>query len=118
MIQILGPQIVTVPGTPIRATALVQTDAGGMVNETDRFTCHAALFQALPTNTGKVYIGGASLSRLTLADCAAILPIPTANSLPVFSISLTLSPAGVDLSELYIDADNANDGVLLTLLVT
>lgn len=118
MLQVLGPITVPVPGVPARATSTITTDAGGIQNDPTKFSCHAALFQARPGNTGNVYIGTSNMVRATLVGVAAVLAIPTANSIPAFSIALTLAPAGVDLSELYVDADVADEGVLLTLLVT
>lgn len=118
MLQVCGPISVVTPGTLIRASSVVTTDAHGIVNSVTRFKCHAALFQAKHGNVGIVYIGLATMVRSTLAGCAAQLAIPTANSIPSFSVALTLSPDGVDLSDLWIDADSAGDGVLVTLLVT
>ena len=118
MLQVLGPVSVPVPGTPVRLTAGVTANAEGIINNPERFTCHAVLLQAKPANQGKVYIGWAEMNRTTLAEVSGVLAIPTDNSIPSYSISLTLSPAGVALSELYIDADEANDGVLVTVLVT
>lgn len=119
MLQVLGPVRVAIPGTPVSVTATVATvDAGGIVNNPARFTCHAVLFQALPANTGKVYVGLAGLNKTTLAGVAAVLAVPTANAIPAFSVSLTLAPAGVDLSDLYLDADVATEGALVSILVT
>jgi hypothetical protein len=118
MLQVCGPLTVAVPGTLIRASSTVTTDAHGVVNNPARFKCHAALFQAKKGNVGIVYIGLTGLNRSTLVGVAAQLAIPTSNSIPSFSVALTLSPDGVDLSDLWIDADNAGDGVILTLLVT
>lgn len=118
MLQVLGAITVPVPGTPVRATSTITVDAGGIRNDPTKFSCHAALFQARQSNSGRVYIGTADMVRATGVGVAAVLAIPTSNSIPAFSISLTLAPAGVDLSELWIDADVANEGILLTLLVT
>lgn len=119
MLQVLGPISVTTPGTPVRATQNVATiDAGGVTNDPTKFSCHAALFQAKKGNVGAVYVGLATLNKTTLAGVCGQLAIPTDNSIPAFSIALTLSPAGVDLSDLWIDADQAGDGVILTVLVT
>lgn len=118
MLIVLGPISVAVPGTPIRATVHLPPNVDGLHSNLARFTCHAALFQAKPGNLGKVYIGTADMVRATLAGVSAVLAIPTANSIPSYSISLTLAPAGIDLSELWVDADTAGEGALLTILVT
>lgn len=118
MLQVTSPIRVTTPGTPVRLTSAITTDPGGLTNTVDRFTCHAVLIQAIDNNVGKVYVGLAGLVRATRVGVSGVLAIPTDNSIPSYSISLTLAPAGVDLSDLYIDADQANDGVLVTVLVT
>lgn len=111
MLQVLGPILVPVPGVPRSVVDTLPAVTRGL-------KVYAALFQALSTNTGKVYIGLATLNRGTLAGVAAVLPVPTANFLPSFGISLTIAPAGVDLASLYLDVDNGGEGALLTLLVT
>lgn len=118
MIQVLGPVNVITPGTPVRVTAGVTIDAHGITNQPAKFSCHAALFQARKANTGKVYIGLQTMNITTGVGVAAVLAIPTDNAIPAFSVSLTLAPAGIDLSSLYLDADVAGEGALLTILVT
>lgn len=119
MLQVVGPIRVAVPGTPVRVTDLIAlTDPGGLVNTPSRFTCHAALFQAIDDNVGKVYVGLAGMVRATKVGVSAVLAIPTDNSIPSYSVALTMAAAGIDLSDLYLDADTAQDGVLLTVLVT
>ena len=118
MFQIIGPITVPAAGTPVRVTNSIATDAHGLNPDPARFSCHAALFQARPSNTGKVYIGLATMSKSTLAGVAAVLAVPTANVIPSFSMALTLSPAGIDLSDLYLDADTNGEGILLSVLIT
>jgi hypothetical protein len=111
MIQAYARIRVTVPGTPVRVT----------VNETNpalAMGCHGVLIQALPTNTGAVYIGTLQMSRSQYTGVFSVLAIPTDNQIPSFSAALTLAPAGIRLCDLYIDADQANDGVIVTVLVT
>jgi len=112
MLQIAGPITVPVPGSPVSISAALPDP------KTRTLKVYAALFQALPANTGKIYIGKSTLNKTTLAGVAAVLSIPTANLIPSFGMSLTIAPAGVDLTDLYLDADIANEGVLLTTLVT
>ena len=112
MIQIVGRINVAVAGTPVQVTA-------GFAALSIRFTtCHAALFQALHDNTGRIYIGASNLNRTTRANCAAVLAVPSGAAIPSFGVSLPASPAGVDLAGLYLDADTSGEGVLLTLLIT
>lgn len=112
MIGCSGPFPVPTPGTPVHVTA----PATGSGNGGNPFNIHGVMFQALPTNTGNVYIGIAGMNKTTLANVAAVLPIPTANFLPAFSTSLTIAPNALVLTEFWIDADNATDGVLVTWL--
>lgn len=118
MLQVLGLLAVAAPGTPVRATTNITVDAQGVNNAAGQFKCHAVLFQARPANTGKVYIGLSGLDKASLVGVSGVLAIPTANSIPSYSISLTLAPAGIELSDLFLDADNAGDGALITVLVT
>jgi hypothetical protein len=111
MIQVVGP-VRTGAASPRPISVVASLPA-----LTRTLKVYAALFQALPANTGNIYVGLSTLNRSTLADVAAILAIPTVNLLPSFGISLTLSPAGVDLSSLYLDSDVLGDGALVTLLV-
>lgn len=111
MIASAGPITVATPGTPVPAiTNLPVTPRP--------YSCHGVLFQALPTNTGKVYIGTAEMDPTAFTGLFAMLAIPTDNQIPSFSAALTITPNGMVLDQFYVDADNADDGVLLTYLVT
>lgn len=103
--------MVSVPGTLVQATSLEPDPAKPL-------SCHGVLFQTLPTNTGRVFIGTRNLVRATLAQCFAWLPIPTVNQAPSFSVALTIAPNGLKLNDYWVDADVANDGVIVTILVT
>ena len=111
MIQAVGKITVTVAGVPV----IVST---GAALSPGRYACHEVLIQALPTNVGKVYIGTATMNKATFTNLFAVLAVPTANQIPTFSAALTLSAAAIDLTDLYIDADAANDGVIVTVLIT
>lgn len=111
MIQAIGKLTVPVPGTPVRATS-------GQSNPAANLICHGFLFQALPTNTGKVYIGVAGMDKAALSDVLAILPVPTSNLLPTFSAAVTIAPNALRLEQLYLDADNPDEGAICTILVT
>jgi len=111
MIDALGPVTVAVPGTP-------QSLVASLPALTRNLKAYAILIQALSFNGGQVYVGTTGLDRSTLAKVIAVLPVPTASFIPSLGISLTIAPAGVDVGSLYIDANIAGDGVLVTLLVT
>lgn len=109
MLQSLG-KVIPTPGTPLRATAS-QSDPAA------RTACHGVLVQALPTNTGKTYIGTSAINKTTLQGLHAVLPIPSASVIPSFSASLAISPNAINVAEIWIDVDNANDGVTVSVLV-
>ncbi len=110
MIQAIGKLIVPSPGTPVRATS-------GQTNPAANLRCHGFLFQALPANLGKIYIGTLGLDKSSLANVLAILAVPTANLLPTFSAAVTISTNSLSLEEIYLDADFSNEGALCTILV-
>ncbi len=110
MIQAIGKLLVASPGTLVRATS-------GQPDPAANLRCHGFLFQALPGNLGKVYIGGPGLVRASLADVLAILAIPTTNLLPTFSAAVTISTNSLSLEGIYLDADFSNEGALCTILV-
>lgn len=111
MMESLGRVRIVTPGVLVRVTVNQPVPSA-------RYACHGVMFQALPSNVGNVYIGLSGLVRATLAQVLAVLAIPTVNSFPTFSAALTLAPNAVQLQDLYIDADNANDGVIVATLVT
>jgi len=110
MIQSYG-KLTPTPGTPLRATQNVSA-----ADKTLRV--HGVLIQALWSNTGRVYIGKQTLSRTNATDLFAVLPAPGAGALPAFSAAITTQPAGVNVNDIWVDVDTANDGVLVTVLVS
>jgi len=101
---------VAVPGTPIRLTST-------QANPAEKFSCHGVLVQAMPFNTGRVYIGRATMNKTLLTEMFAVLAIPTDHTIPSFTAALTLSPNAVNLSDLYLDADIALEGALVSVLI-
>lgn len=112
MLQAIGKLAVPLPGTPVRATSK-ELDPAKV------FLCHGVLFQALTTNTGRVYIGvtGMNKSSPGMDGVLAVLAVPTVTLLPTFSVALTISPNGLRLQDLYLDTEQPNDGVLCTVLI-
>lgn len=105
----LGSVTVSSPGTPVRAT----------VNETDaaeRVPAQSLLFEALSGNVGAVYVGGPDLDRTTLAGVYAVLPPPSTNVYPSFSVTKPDAPGAFSANRFYVDADNADDGVLISIV--
>jgi hypothetical protein len=107
----LGPTRVAVPGAPVQISAPVGTALS------DRPTCHACIIEALPENTGKIYIGLSGLNKTTRANVLLILPVPTANVLPSFSSAMAQAANAINLTDFWIDADQPTDGVLVSALV-
>jgi hypothetical protein len=112
MIQSLGYVTLPSPPTPTRATA----------NRTDptlRVATQALIFQALPTNTGKIYVGTASMNTTTGVGVFGVIPAPTdatTGPFPSWSPSLPVVPAALNAGEFYIDGDNGGEGVIVTLV--
>ncbi len=107
-----GRITVASPDTAIQAT----------VNESvpsTRFSVHSLMFERDdPNDTGLVYIGtSASMNRTTLVGVVAILAVPTDNFLPVFTVTITHMPDGINANEYFIDADVAGDSVLISAIV-
>jgi len=111
MIQSLG-KLTPTPGTPLRAT----TNLPG-TPEHPRLAVHGVMFQALPTNVGRVYIGTPTLNRTTFVGLYAILAVPAGPALPTFSTALTLAPNAINVADFWVDVDTGGDGVLVTVLV-
>ena len=111
MIQAYAKITVPVPGTPVRVTLNESAPEAAR-------GCYAVLIQVLKSNTGAVYVGTSTMNKTALTGLFAQLAIPTVNQIPSFSVALTLSPGGVQLRDLYIDADVASEGVIVTALIT
>lgn len=104
----LGTVTITTPGTPVRVT----------VNQSDpvaNLACQSILIQALSnashTNTGRLYVLDEQLTRV------ATLAVPTANTIPSFSATITVGPNALSAQRYYLDADNATDGADVSILI-
>lgn len=87
--------------------------------ETFKFKAfQAVLLQALPSNTGKVYVGGSNMVKTTYVGVSGVLVVPSSSNIPSWGASHPLSPAGVDLTALYLDVDVSGEGVLLSVLIS
>jgi hypothetical protein len=78
--------------------------------------CHAIMIEALPTNTGKAYIGDKTLVKGSTGEFA-ILAIPTANTIPVYSETISPAPDALNLFDYWIDVDVNGEGVLVSYVV-
>ena len=106
----MGKLTVATPGTPVRLT-VNQPDPTAVLG------INSFVVQALPANTGSIYLGLIGMSRATLANVVGIITAPTGGGLPQYGAVLTYSPGGIDLRTLYIDADVAGEGVLCSAVV-
>lgn len=117
MTKALGKITVTTPGTAVPIT-------GNLANHADpgfRVAAQSIVFEVLPGNTGLVYIqqGGGADDRTNLTRTLAILPAPasaTQGPFASYTISLPVAPAGFNAADYYIDAANANQGVLVSII--
>lgn len=111
MLHSLGKITVPSAGTPVRATS-------GQSDPSTPILCHAVLVEAWPTNTGKAYVGVASMNKTTGSNVLGILPIPTDNSIPTFSATNAAAPNGLNAADIYVDVQTNGEAVLISLLIT
>lgn len=115
----LGKVTVLAAGTPVRATINIQPNP---LPPGYRIAAHGIMFQVWKTNAGLVYIGHQGMNKTTGEGVLAVLGKPSFDSdgnivfLPTFSIALTIAPNAMNPTMFFIDADNANDAVLVTAL--
>jgi hypothetical protein len=112
MTDAVGP---VVTGSPISLVNAAIHVAG--YSTTRPVPCHAIMFQALPTNTGKVYICKATGDPSTMVGVYATLGVPTANLIPSFSLAITIAPNALNLGDYWVTSDVAGEGVLVDIVV-
>ena len=110
MLIALGSTTVTSAGTPVPVATATNYVAQG-----SELRVHAILIQALPTNTGKVYVGLKGLTKATYSQVLCVLPPPTTNMYPVFMVEMESVPNFYDICMVYIDVDVNGEGVLTTV---
>lgn len=111
-----GKTTVLAPGTPVQVQVPAAIAGPGNPGLS---TVHAFIVEVLASNTGKIYLGtlGLNKSASALTNVLVVLPVPTVNILPTFSVSLTAAANALSLSDLWVDADVATDGVLISAVV-
>lgn len=109
MFVALGAITVPTPGTPVQAT-------NGLPNPSAYKLCHGIMIEALPTNVGKLYVGLFGMVKGTYVGVLAVLPAPTTNSYPSWSASIGYAPNAIEVTQVYLDADSANDGAIISLV--
>lgn len=99
----LGKVTVTTAGTPVRATINESTPA-------NRYAVQSFSVFALAGNSGaNIYAGSSAMNKTTLAGVYAIIPKGAAGSAVIVQ-----APAGINLNEIYIDADTNGDACLVS----
>lgn len=111
MLIAAGPLNVATPGTKVAVSSLALLNEAGVPIQ----KCHGIAFQAKPLNSGTVTIyqrqADGSYTQVW------VLGIPTTTILPSFSMALTWSANAVGLTDLYLDAENATNGALVSVLI-
>ena len=83
-------------------------------NESDplaRYSVHAMLFQQVAGNTGKLYIADRETANATTGvGILAVLAIPTVNTLPSASATVTYAPAAFNVNDYWIGAQVNGEG--------
>lgn len=104
----LGQTLVAVAGTP------KQLQVPATINPP---SVHAFIIEALPSNLGKIYIGLAGLNKATMVGVLCILPVPSINLLPTFSMAVSAGANPLNLRDLWFDADTSGEGVIVSAVV-
>jgi hypothetical protein len=102
IINSLGRVNVPVPGTPVPLTT------------NHAITASKLFVQAIPGLTGKTYLGSHTLTKSTLAGVARILGPNASGFSENFFLESQDGTNGIRLADYSIDADVANEGLLVT----
>jgi hypothetical protein len=108
MIQSLG-KLSVVPGSPKKLT-------DNQANPNTHLAAGSVMIQTLSSSTGKVYIGLSNMDKTTGTGVIAVLPIPSANSIPAFAAGNPTAQAGINANEIFIDGDSTSDGVIASIV--
>jgi hypothetical protein len=117
MILPLGKIVVPTPGTPVSLGSAILATLGVSPSTIRRLN-----LVCLGANAGKIYVGTIALNKTTLAGCFVGDGLAAGQSLNLYDetrqASAHNSPGYVglhgsimDLYRIFIDADNANDGI-------
>lgn len=108
------------PSNTIVALGKVTVAASGTPQRITSTSTHvnSVTIQALPTNTGKIYVMERSNGVIaTFVGVAAVIAIPTDNIIPSFSIAVSGAGNPINIADLYLDAENNGEGAIVTGLV-
>lgn len=108
MIVSLGRVNVDTPGTLVRAT-------NNESDPTSAYLCHSCMIRVDPNNTGYIYICDRSNADVdTGGGVICVLGVPTVNSIPSFTDTVTNAIAAINLERVWIDAELADNGVIVS----
>lgn len=110
----LGRLTVPVPGTKVAVSSIIPAGVWSSVN--GPYKGHGIMLQVLPTNTDRITVY--QLQADGSYNEVAFLAAPTDNFIPSFSAALTIAPNSIVMSDLYVDAAVADEGVIVDLLVS
>ena len=95
----IGKKTVTAAGTPEAVTATAQR-------------LRSIKLQALPTNTGKVWVGTSALNKSTGAGVLHVIEAPSGStSIPGVTLGIEKGSSSLQATEIYIDVDTSGEGV-------
>ena len=106
----LGKVTVTSAGARARATK-------NQSDPTARISCQSVQFQALPSNTGIVYVGDSTVVGSTLVGTFAAIPAPASGTTGAFAsqtFTIVNAPGGINLADFYLDVSVSGEGVLIS----
>lgn len=98
------------PGTPVAVISLLPAS---IYPE----KVHGVLVQARRANTGYTFVGDATMNPAADTGLHGQLAVPTTNTIPSWSAALTASPNAINLTDIYVDAQNPGDGVIVSVLI-
>jgi hypothetical protein len=107
MLVALGKVTIDNAGTLKRAT-------DNLVDPTAMFLCHSIMIEVWPSNNGKIYVcDRADADSTTGYGIVAILGVPTVNSIPTFTDTVTGAIAAINLEEIWLDAELDGEGAIV-----
>lgn len=109
----LGKVTVTTAGTIARAT-------NGQSTPGARVSCQSFMVQALPANTGVIYVGNSAMVSSTGVGVMGIVPKPASNltgPFPSISFAIVEAPNGINLADIWLDASVSGEGAIISYTV-
>jgi hypothetical protein len=114
MVGSLGAVTVTTAGTPERITKLAPTS----VQDAKRLGAKSARIQAMPDNTGLVYVGLAGMEGSPQGpNLLGVIPKPvsaTTGPFETFEIHVEDVPAGLNLYDIFLDVTVSGEGAIVS----